>query len=97
MADKEKKVDNITFTDEEVNKLKQISANYVNLQQVFGQIEVQLLLLQNQMEELEVSKEKTAQEYKDNQANEKNLMAELEKKYGEGNYDPKTNTFTPIS
>ena len=97
MADKEKKVDNITFTDEEVNTLKQISANYVNLQQVFGQIEVQMLLLQNQMEELEVSKEKTAQEYKDNQANEKNLMAELEKKYGEGNYDPKTNTFTPIS
>ena len=97
MADKEKKVDNITFTDEEVNKLKQISANYVNLQQVFGQIEVQLLLLQNQMEDLEVSKEKTTQEYKDNQENEKKLMAELEKKYGEGNYDPKTNTFTPNS
>mgnify|MGYP003113185636 FL=1 len=97
MADKEKKVDNITFTDEEVNTLKQISANYVNLQQVFGQIEVQMLLLQNQMEDLEVSKEKTAQEYKDNQENEKKLMAELEKKYGEGNYDPKTNTFTPIS
>ena len=97
MADKEKKVDNITFTDEEVNKLKQISANYVNLQQVFGQIEVQMLLLQNQMEDLEVSKEKTAQEYKDNQENEKKLMAELEKKYGEGNYDPKTNTFTPNS
>jgi|TARA_A100001391_G_C4987960_1_gene257241 chromosome segregation ATPase len=97
MADKEKKVDNITFTDEEVNTLKQISANYVNLQQVFGQIEVQMLLLQNQMEDLEVSKEKTAQEYKDNQENEKKLMAELEKKYGEGNYDPKTNTFTPNS
>ena len=63
MADKEKKVDNITFTDEEVNTLKQISANYVNLQQVFGQIEVQMLLLQNQMEDLEVSKEKTTQEY----------------------------------
>jgi|TARA_R100001509_G_scaffold66138_1_gene36640 chromosome segregation ATPase len=97
MADKEKKVDNITFTDEEVNTLKQISANYVNLQQVFGQIEVQMLLLQNQMEDLEVSKEKTTQEYKDNQENEKKLMAELEKKYGEGNYDPKTNTFTPNS
>ena len=97
MADKEKKVDNITFTDEEVNTLKQISANYVNLQQVFGQIEVQMLLLQNQMEDLEVSKEKTTQEYKDNQENEKKWMAELEKKYGEGNYDPKTNTFTPNS
>ena len=97
MADKEKKVDNITFTDEEVNTLKQISANYVNLQQVFGQIEVQMLLLQNQMEDLEVSKEKTTQEYKDNQENEKKLMVELEKKYGEGNYDPKTNTFTPNS
>jgi|5_EtaG_2_1085323.scaffolds.fasta_scaffold01233_8 chromosome segregation ATPase len=97
MADKEKKVDDVKFTEEEVNTLKQVSANYVNLQQVFGQIEVQMLLLQNQMEELEVSKEKTAQEYKDNQAKEKNLMAELEKKYGEGNYDPKTNTFIPNS
>lgn len=94
MAEKEK---NVTFTDEEVNQLKQISANYVNLQQVFGQIEVQKLLLETQLEGLEISKEKTSQEYKDNQENEKKLMAELEKKYGEGNYDPKTNTFTPIS
>ena len=45
MSDKEKKVDNITFTDEEVNTLKQISANYVNLQQVFGQIEVVLFVV----------------------------------------------------
>ena len=97
MAEKEKKVDNVTFTDEEVNQLKQISANYVNLQQVFGQIEVQKLLLETQLEDLEISKEKTAQEYKDNQENEKKLMAQLEEKYGEGNYDPKTNTFTPNS
>ena len=91
------KKDKVQFTEEEVNELKTISANYVNLQQTLGQISVQRLLLQRQLDGLDVAEQEAQDSYVKNQQDEQTSLAKLQEKYGEGSYDTKTNEFTKQS
>jgi len=93
MAKKEK----VKFTEEEINELKTISATYVNLQQTLGQISVQRLLLQRQLDGLDVAEQEAQDGYVKNQQDEQTSLAKLQEKYGEGSYDTKTNEFTKQS
>jgi hypothetical protein len=91
------KKDKVEFTEEEVNELKTISANYVNLQQTLGQISVQRLLLQRQLDGLDVAEQEAQDSYVKNQQDEQTSLAKLQEKYGEGSYDTKNNEFTKQS
>ena len=91
------KKDKVEFTEEEVNELKTISANYVNLQQTLGQISVQRLLLERQLAGLDVSEQTAQDSYVKNQQDEQASLAKLQEKYGEGSYDTKNNEFTKQS
>ena len=91
------KKDKVQFTEEEVNELKTISANYVNLQQTLGQISVQRLLLERQLAGLDVSEQTAQDSYVKNQQDEQASLAKLQEKYGEGSYDTKNNEFTKQS
>ena len=91
------KKDKVQFTEEEVNELKTISANYVNLQQTLGQISVQRLLLQRQLDGLDVAEQEAQDSYVKNQQDEQTSLAKLQEKYGEGSYDTKNNEFTKQS
>ena len=91
------KKDKVQFTEEEVNELKTISANYVNLQQTLGQISVQRLLLDRQLAGLDVSEQTAQDSYVKNQQEEQASLAKLQEKYGEGSYDTKNNEFTKQS
>ena len=91
------KKDKVQFTEEEVTELKTISANYVNLQQTLGQISVQRLLLQRQLDGLDVAEQEAQDSYVKNQQDEQTSLAKLQEKYGEGSYDTKNNEFTKQS
>ena len=84
MADKE-----IKFSDEELASLKQIQQDYLECQTAFGQVAIQKIALQQQIDALAKSEEEYAQKYQDTQ--------ELNDKYGSGNLDPETGVFTPNS
>tara|TARA_A100001515_G_scaffold23829_1_gene18404 strand:- start:1926 stop:2204 length:279 start_codon:yes stop_codon:yes gene_type:complete len=92
MADKE-----IKFTDEELQSLKQIQQDYLECQNAFGQIAIQKIALQQQIDGLAKSEEEYAKKYSDTQAKEQEVAKELNDKYGAGNLDPETGVFTPNS
>ena len=92
MADKE-----IKFSDEELKSLKQIQQDYLECQTAFGQIAIQKIALQQQIDALAKSEEEYAKKYQETQVKEKEVGKELNEKYGSGNLDPDTGVFTPNS
>ncbi len=92
MADKE-----IKFTEEELQSLKDIQQEYLDIQQAFGSIAIQKINLQQQIDGLAKKEEEFAEKYKNNQSKEVEVGKELNEKYGAGNLDPETGIFTPNS
>ena len=88
--------DEIKFTDEELKSLSELSQGYQNIQSAFGQLRVQKILLEQQKESLEEAEVKMEADYAENQQKERDLVKELNEKYGPGQLDPQTGVFTPV-
>ena len=86
----------IKFT-EELKSLNDLNQGYQTKQQQFGQLKVQKLLVQQQLEALDETEIRLETEYSELQKSEQNLVAELNTKYGPGQLDPKTGVFTPTA
>ena len=61
----EEKTKEIKFTDEELASLKQIQQDYLECQTAFGQVAIQKIALQQQIDGLAKSEEDYAQKYAD--------------------------------
>ena len=85
----------VKFTDEELQQLGAIQTSYQNLQAGFGQLRVQRILLEQQLNQLEEAELNLENEYTTAQGNEKTFVKSLNDKYGPGTLDPATGTFTP--
>tara|TARA_R100000995_G_scaffold75191_1_gene44477 strand:+ start:262 stop:555 length:294 start_codon:yes stop_codon:yes gene_type:complete len=83
------------FTEEELNSLSDLQSAYQQKQLQFGQLKVQKLLLQQQLEAVEQSEAQLEVDYAGVQENERKIVKELNDKYGPGNLDPATGVFTP--
>jgi len=88
--------DEIKFTDEELKSLQDLSQSYQNIQASFGQLKVQKILNQQQSEALEEAEVKMDADYKEIQDKERELVQQLNEKYGPGQLDPQTGVFTPV-
>ena len=88
--------DEIKFTDEELKSLQELSQNYQNIQASFGQMKVQKSLNQQQADALVEAEVKMDADYKDIQDKERELVQQLNEKYGPGQLDPQTGVFTPV-
>ena len=88
--------DEIKFSDEELKSLQDLSQSYQNIQASFGQLKVQKILNQQQSEALEEAEVKMDADYKDIQDKERELVQQLNDKYGPGQLDPQTGVFTPV-
>ena len=88
--------DEIKFTDEELKYLNELSQGYQNIQSAFGQLRVQKILLEQQKESLEEAEVKMEADYAENQQKERDLVKELNEKYGPGQLDPQSGVFTPV-
>ena len=87
MADQETK-----FSEDELKSLQDLQSSYLQ----FGQLRVQRLLLQQQIDGLDNAETQLEAEYGEIQQTERNLVKSLNEKYGPGNLDPATGVFTPV-
>ena len=87
--------DEIKFTDDELKSLQELQNNYQEKQTLFGQLAVQKILLDQQMDALETRKTEVEQEYEGVQQQERDLVKTLNEKYGPGSLNPETGVFTP--
>ena len=83
------------FTEEEIKSLNELSQNYQQIQLAFGQFKVQHLLAEQQMDALEEAEVQMESDYSDLQGKERELVKQLNDKYGPGSLDPATGVFTP--
>ena len=90
MADQETK-----FSEKELKSLQELQTSYQQKQLQFGQLRVQRLLVQQQLDAIDDTEAKLEVEYGEVQETERKLVEELNKKYGPGNLDPATGVFTP--
>ncbi len=76
------------FSDEEISKIEKIKELFANNTFAFGQLFLERKELDAVEAELIAARAKIESE-------EKSMMADIVKKYGEGSLDPKTYVFTP--
>jgi len=85
----------IKFSEEELQSLNELSQGYQNIQSAFGQIRVQKIMAGQQMDNLEEAEAQMESDYSDLQQKERDLVAQLNEKYGPGSLDPQSGVFTP--
>ena len=85
----------IKFSDEELQSLNELSQGYQNVQAAFGQMKVQHILAEQQLSSLEEAEVQMESDYSDLQEKERELVQQLNDKYGPGQLDPQTGVFTP--
>ena len=85
----------LKFTDEELQSLQGLQTNYGEKQSVLGQLAVQKILLNQQIDALNIRTEEVETEYQTVQQEERDLVKKLNEKYGPGQLDPTTGVFTP--
>ena len=83
------------FTDEELQSLQSLQTSYQEKQATLGQLAVQKILLDQQVEGLDVRMTEVEQEYQAVQQEERDIVKTLNDKYGAGQLDPTTGVFTP--
>ena len=100
MAEEAKKVEveeskELKFTDDELQSLQGLQTSYQEKQAVLGQLSVQRILLNQQIEALDIRTEEVETEYQAVQQEERDIVKTLNDKYGAGQLDPATGVFTP--
>ena len=85
----------IKFSNEELEKIKKIQDDYLEIQNLFGQVSLSRLRLQEQIQLLDEKDEENKQKFYDVQKNEKQFLDGITKKYGDGSLNPDTGVFTP--
>lgn len=94
----------IKLPDAELNEIKQIQSKANELVFKLGEIQLEKFGLEEQVKEI-IDREKKIKEYEEEQKaewlkmqkSEKDLLENIIKKYGEGNLDLNTGTFTPVA
>ena len=89
------KTNETKFTDDELKSLQELQTNYQEKQNVLGQLAVQKILMNQQVESIETRLVEVEQEYQTVQQEERELVKTLNDKYGPGQLDPATGVFTP--
>jgi len=87
----------VKFSEDELQSLQGLQTNYQEKQTVLGQLAVQRILMNQQIEALEVRTTEVEQEYQTVQQEERDIVKTLNEKYGPGQLDPATGVFTPTT
>ena len=87
--------DDKKFTEEEMKSLRDLQDSYTKKQAELGQVSVQRILLNQQMDTLDARQAQLESEYTQVQQQEQDLVKKLNEKYGPGQLNPETGVFTP--
>jgi len=89
--------DPIKFTDEELNSLKELRTNNANIVNQFGQVELEKFLADKRMEQLSEARLQLEVQLEKLQERERELVKELNDKYGVGTVDIDSGVFVPTT
>ena len=87
--------ENKKFTQDELAKIVELRESNSQKISEFGQVELELLLTHQRLEALQDAKAKLQDEYVGLQDKEKELVKELNNKYGAGTVDLESGEFIP--
>ncbi len=87
----------VKFTQEELDSIKQVQGNYQTIGLDLVQIELTIINTKNQLDILEADRKMLTERILEINASEKQLAKQLEEKYGKGEIDLESGVFTPIS
>ena len=87
----------IKFSEDELNKIKTIRDNNTAIVLDLGQNELETFSLATRLKELETEKQKLQSNYLQLRQDERNLIQELNAKYGSGTVDIESGVFIPNS
>ena len=82
---------------EEIAKLKELQSKYLQITAEFGQVKVEYLILEQQSLRLQEYENSLVTKYTNLQSEEETLAKKLNEKYGTGNIDIDSGTFTSVS
>ena len=89
--------ENKKFTQDELAKIVELRESNSQKISEFGQVELEILLTDQRMEALQDAKAKLQEEYVGLQDKEKELVKELNDKYGSGTVDLDSGEFIPTN
>ena len=87
--------ENKKFTQDELAKIVELREENAKKISEFGQVELEILLTDQRMEALQDAKQKLQNDYVELQNKEKELVKELNDKYGSGTVDLESGEFIP--
>ena len=87
--------DEVKFNEKELTKLKEIQKSYVDIQYDLGQLSISKIRNTQQLEAIEDAEKVLEERFVKNQQSEKGFLADVTKKYGDGQLDPETGVFSP--
>ena len=87
--------DEIKFTKEEMDSLTQIQQSYATVANTIGQLGVNRIRLEQQLDDLDNADNQLKSQFVENQTREREFVDSINKKYGDGNLDINTGVFTP--
>jgi len=82
----------LKFTKEEVQSISDLRQDVANVFTRLGQLQIEK---KRRIDEIEVVEQDLLTQHSKLVEKEQNMFKGLNDKYGDGNYDPETNTFTP--
>ena len=82
----------IKFTNKEVESVNDLRQDVANVFTRLGQLQIEK---KRRIEEIEVVEQDLMNQHATLVEKEQSMFKGLNEKYGDGNYDPVTNTFTP--
>ena len=85
----------IKFTKEELDQINELRDGNAQKINEFGQIELELLLAEQRTESLQNAKDKLQKDYVELQTKERELVQQLNEKYGAGQVDLTSGEFIP--
>ena len=88
--------DEIKFSEEELKELGDLQQSYQDKQAQLGQIAVQKIILNQQIEAIDNRQAELEGEYEEVQQKEREIVEKLNEKYGPGQLDPQSGVFTPV-
>ena len=89
--------ENKKFTQDELAKIVELRESNSQKISEFGQVELEILLTNQRMDALQDAKAKLQEEYVGLQDKEKELVKELNDKYGSGTVDLDSGEFIPTN
>lgn len=87
----------IKFTNEEIQEIRQIQSNYQTIGLELVQLKLAITNTQKQLEALQLEESMLSERISDVNAREKQIAKDLEDKYGKGEIDLESGVFSPLS